>query len=129
MKKLILPIAAFVLITSAVMAQDSKTPEITLCKKTPATISIAELERCNMILPVDEKTKVTSFTVSYLVEGKDGKAVYVDYKVQGSSFSEQALAQLKNTERKIDKVVIENVTAVDANKNEKKITGMVLTIK
>jgi hypothetical protein len=130
MKKIILSVILTSIMATVTYAQTSKkTAEISICKTTKNVITLAELEKCNMVVTADDKMKVKSFTISFLVTGDDGKDVYADYKVAGNALTPNILAEIKRMENKIKKVLIEEVIAVDASKNEKKLQGMIFTLR
>ncbi|MCW3072216.1 MAG: hypothetical protein JWO44_2106 [Bacteroidetes bacterium] len=129
MKKLILAVALFAAVNSTATAQDKKSSAVSICKSEKTSFSIEELEKCNMLITRDEKIKVKSFKVSILVKGNDGKDVFIDYSVTGNVFSGEVLETLKAKKGKISKVIIEDVIAVDVNKNEQKLSSLELSIK
>jgi hypothetical protein len=128
MKKLLLSSAVLMFLATAAVAQTQKKSEITICKHTENTFTLAELEKCNMLLPIDESVKVKSFVVSLLLKEKTGD-VYRDFQVNGNNFSPEVLEVIKSSKDKISKILIENVKVVDAKKNEKVIAGLVINLK
>ncbi|MDF2438085.1 MAG: hypothetical protein K0Q95_2461 [Bacteroidota bacterium] len=128
MNKVTLSIFAFCISSTFGIAQNSKSPEVTICKSTSSTFSVAELEKCHMVVPADEKLKVKSFLLNYLVAGSNGD-VFIDIPVQGNNFSPKALATLKEKAGSIKKIVVEQVVVVDATHTEKKISGMEILIQ
>jgi|GEM_PF-6283102 len=129
MKKLILAAALFTAVSITANAQDKKSSAVSICKTEKASYSIEDLEKCNMLIPKDETTKVKSFKVMILVKGDAGKDAFIDYQVSGNVFSSQVLEAMKAKKGKISKIVIENVIAVDVNKNEIKLPAFELMIK
>jgi hypothetical protein len=128
MKKNIFSLTALCFFAVSAIAQNNKTTSgVSICKNTSNSFTVAELEKCNMVLPLDEKLKVKSFLVSYLVTGKDGD-VFIDVPVLGNNFSPAALNTLKEKGSQIKKVIIENVVAVDDTHAEKKISGTEIVI-
>lgn len=115
-------------LTAAAVAQNKKTSEITICKHTENVFTIAELEKCSMLVPVDEKVKVKSFVVSLTIKEISGN-VFKDIQVNGNFFSKEALDAIKSSKDKISKIIIENVKAVDAMKNEKTLVGLEFSLK
>jgi hypothetical protein len=122
MKKATLSIFTLFVSSALVIAQNNKTSEVTICKSSAASMNVVELEKCNIILPVDEKLKVKSFTVSFLVNGKNEDA-FIDFAVEGNHFSPAALSALKEKSASISKVLIKDVIAIDGARNEKRIPG------
>jgi hypothetical protein len=129
MKKLILAVALFAAVNSTATAQDKKSSAVSICKSEKTSFSIEELEKCNMLIAKDEKTKIRSFKVSMFVKGEGGKNIFIDYPVTGNVFSSQVLEALKAHKGKISKIIIEELIAVDVNKNEVKLPAFELSIK
>jgi hypothetical protein len=128
MKKLLLSSAVFMFLTVVAAAQGQKTSEITICKHTENTFTLADLEKCSMLVPVDEKIKVKSFVVSLLIKEKSGD-VFKDIAVNGNYFSKEALDAIKSSKDKISKIVIDEVIVWNADKQQRKISGMEITLK
>ncbi|MCW3104007.1 MAG: hypothetical protein JWO09_2447 [Bacteroidetes bacterium] len=128
MKKLILAAALFTVVSITATAQDKKSA-VSICKTEKASYSIEDLEKCNMLVTKDEKTKVKSFKVMILVKGDAGKDAFMDYQVSGNVFSSQVLEAMKAKKGRISKIIIEEVIAVDVNKNEIKLPAFELIIK
>lgn len=128
MKKFLLSSAVLMFLATAASAQTQKTSEITICKHVENAFTLAELEECSMLLPVNESVKVKSFVISLKGKGKN-EDVFKRIPVDGNYFSKEALEMIKSNKDMISKIVIEDVIVWNPEKQQRKIQGLEFYIK
>jgi hypothetical protein len=128
MKKLLLTSAVLMFLATAAAAQSQKKSEITICKHTENAFTLAELEKCNMLLPLDESVKVKSFVVSLKGKGKN-EDVFKRISIEGNNFNREALEAIKSSQESISKIVIEDVRVWNAEKQQRIVQGLEFYLK
>ncbi len=102
-------------------------------KSGDATLVYAALWKCDNITAANKEVKIKSFNMRWQLPASKGEkeGLWIESSNMGGKISAENMAKLKTLEAlKVTKLLIENVIATDADgKNERKISGMVITLK
>ncbi|MCE3279849.1 MAG: hypothetical protein K0S44_2040 [Bacteroidetes bacterium] len=126
MKKLLLSSAVLMFLSTA--AQTQKKSEITICKHIENAFTLAELEKCNMIIPINGNVKVKSFVISLKGKGRN-EDVFKSIPVEGNNFSKEALEIIKSYKDQISKILIEKVIVWTPEKWQRIVQGLEFYLK
>ncbi|MCX6296738.1 MAG: hypothetical protein NTX97_11870 [Bacteroidetes bacterium] len=138
MKKIILTLVMLTIVSTTQIFGQSKAKEsaemVSFCEKTgDATLVCAALGKCDEITATNKEVKIKSFNMSWQLPASksEKEGLWIESSNMGGKISAENMAKLKTLEAlKVTKLLIENVIATDADgKNERKISGMVITLK
>jgi len=127
MKQLILTAIVFTgLNTSLLKAQEKSTFSFCNGTKDKDVISIANFDNCLDLLSIEKNLVVQSYSIVFLMPNQKD-SIYADFPVYGSKAGNDAVEALKK--HKPEKILIEQIKALDATGTIKKYPGMVLYSK